>query len=92
MSPEKRLLFAIFIQLIQDYKKLDPDSDTASADFYESEGQDYKTAEDFIFGREKIHYGDLIFSFEDLVGVFQETTGYNKQQLLKRISEEAVEY
>lgn len=92
MSSEAALLFAIFKQCITDYIKLDPNSDTCSADFFESEEEDYKTAEDFIFHNTNIYYGELIFNFEDLVEIFEDTIRLTPKQLRKRISELATEY
>ena len=92
MSPEAHLLFAIFKQCISDYIKLDPNSDTCSADFYESEEDDYKTAEDFLFNDGRIYYGELVFTFEDLVENFKDVIRLTPKQLRKRISEQAIEY
>lgn len=92
MSPEDNLLFAIFKQCITDYIKLDPNSDTCSADFYESEEEDYKTAEDFIYNGACIYYGDLIFTFEDLVEQFSSIIQLTPKQLKKKISEQSIEY
>lgn len=92
MSPEANLLFAVFKQCITDYIKLDPNSDTCSADFYESEEDDYKTAEDFIYNGTCIYYGDLIFTFEDLVEQFSPIIQLTPKQLRKKISEQSIEY
>jgi len=92
MTPEKRLLFAIFDQAINDYIKLDPNSDVCSADFYKSEEEDFKTAEDFIFYNEKIYYGKLVFSFEDMVDFFQDIIKLSPRQLKKKIVDLSVEY
>lgn len=89
MSPEANLLFAIFKQAILDYIKLDPDSDCISADFYESEGEDYKTAEDFIFNGTKIYYGNMIFTFNDLCELFNEVIRLSPKQLKRQIIEKS---
>lgn len=92
MSPEANLLFAIFKQCISDYIKLDPASDTCSADFFESEEEDFRTAEAFIFGDEKIYYGELVFTFNDLCEIFSKIIRLTPKQLKKRISEQSIEY
>ena len=92
MTPESRLLFAIFEQAINDYIKLDPNSDICSADYFKSEEEDYETAEDFIFYDEKIYYGELVFAFEDLVEFFSEAIHLSPRQLRKKITEIAIEH
>jgi hypothetical protein len=92
VSPEANLLFAIFKQCITDYIKLDPQSDTCSADFFESEEEDFKTAEDFIYNGAYIYYGELIFTFEDLVEQFSPIIRLTPKQLRKKISEQSIEY
>ncbi len=92
MSPEANLLFAIFKQTILDYIKLDPDSDCISADFYESEGEDYKTAENIIFNSGKIYYGNLIFTFHDLCELFQEVIHLSPRQLKSEIIQKAIHF
>ena len=92
MSPEANLLFNIFKQTILDYIKLDPDSDCISADFYESEGEDYKTAEDIIFNGQKIYYGSLIFSFDDLCYLFRDVLRLTPRQLRKQIIEKSIHF
>lgn len=92
MSPERSLLFAIFKQTILDYIKLDPDSDAVSADFYESESKDFQVAESIIFGKEKIYYGSLTFTFNELCDMFNDITNLNSTEIKKRISVEAKEY
>lgn len=81
MSPEAKLLFSVFRQTIQDYLDLDPDSDCISADFYESEGSDFRVAEDIIFNGEKIYYGELIFTFDDLCELFKEITRLSPREI-----------
>lgn len=63
--PEKKLLEGILRQAIKDYIKLNPDSSLCSAEFNENEGQDYLTAEEFIFGKTKILFGEWELSYED---------------------------
>lgn len=92
MTPEANLLFAIFKQTILDYIKLDPDSDCISADFFESENEDYKTAEDIIFNGEKIYYGQLIFTFNDLCELFQEIIHLTPKQLKSQIIHKAIHF
>lgn len=92
MTPEANLLFAIFKQTILDYIKLDPDSDCISADFFESEGDDFKTAEDIIFNGAKIYYGELIFTFNDLCDLFKEIIRLTPKQLRKQINDKAIHF
>lgn len=92
MSPEASLLFAVFKQIMLDYIKLDPDSDCSSADYYISEGDDYKVAEDIIFYGQPIYFGSLILRFDDLVDMFQETIGLTSRQLRKQIVRNSIEY
>lgn len=92
MTPEANLLFAIFKQTILDYIKLDPDSDCISADFYESEGEDFKTAEDIIFNGSRVYYGQLIFTFEDLCHLFQEVIRLTPRQLKQQIIDKAIHF
>lgn len=92
MTPEANLLFAIFKQTILDYIKLDPDSDCISADFFESEGDDFKTAEDIIFNGEKIYYGELVFTFNDLCDLFRDVIRLTPKQLRKQINDKAIHF
>ena len=92
MSPEMQLLFAIYKHIIMDYIKLDPDSDCVSADFFESEAQDYKIAEDIIFNNQPIYYGKLMLYFDDLVGMFQSKIPVTPQQARRFISQKATEF
>lgn len=92
MTPEANLLFAIFKQTILDYIKLDPDSDCISADFFESEGDDFKTAEDIIFNGAKIYYGELIFTFNDLCDLFKDVIRLTPKQLRKQINDKAIHF
>jgi len=75
-----------------DYIKLDPDSDCVSADYFESEADDYKVAEDIIFYEQPIYYGTLVLSFDDLVDLFKETIGLTPRQLRKQIVRNSIEY
>ncbi len=92
MTPEANLLFAIFKQTILDYIKLDPDSDCISADFFESEGDDFKTAEEIIFNGAKIYYGELIFTFNDLCDLFKDIIRLTPKQLRKQINDKAIHF
>lgn len=92
MSPEGKLLCAILKQTILDYIKLDPDSDCSSADYYESEGEDFQTAEDIIFNGVPIYFGDIVFSFDQLVEMFPEAIKMSPRQVRKQISRKAIEY
>jgi hypothetical protein len=92
MSPEMQLLFAIYKQIITDYIKLDPDSDCVSADFFESEAQDFKTAENIIFYDQPIYFGDIELSFDDLVGLFQEKIPVTPRQARRLISQQAIDF
>ncbi len=65
-TPEKRLLEAIIRQSVKDYIKLNPSSDLNSAEFFENEGSDYKSAEDFLFNKQTISFGDWALSFEEM--------------------------
>ena len=88
MSPEKELLLAILRQTVRDYIKLDPDSDLRSAEFEETEGADYKTAEDFIYRGARIHFGALSFSYDELCHMLD----IDGKQLKKAIAIQAKEY
>ena len=88
MSPEKELLLAILRQTMRDYIKLDPDSDLRSAEFEETEGHDYKTAEDFIYGGVKISFGALSFSYTELCDILE----IDGHKLKKAIAVQAKEY
>jgi hypothetical protein len=92
VNVEASLLFAIFKQTILDYIKLDPDSDRISADFFESEGEDFRIAEDIIFNEEKIYYGEMIFSFYDLADLFRSVTQLSPDQLKKKIMKKAIHF
>ena len=87
-----QLLFAIYKQIIMDYIKLDPDSDCVSADFFESEAQDYKVAEDIIFNHQPIYYGNLTLYFDDLVNMFQSKIPVTPKQARHYISHHATEF
>jgi hypothetical protein len=66
LTPEKRLLEAVFRQVIKDYLKLNPDSGLCSAEFYENEGQDFKSAEDFLFNGKPIYYGEWVLPYDEV--------------------------
>jgi len=88
ISPEQELLLAILRQAIKDYLNLDPDSDTCAADYYISEGEDYKTAEDFLYNSVPIPYGTLSLTFQDLCFLLK----INKRKIYKYISENFKEF
>ena len=90
--PEKELLFAIFKQAISDYLKLDPDGDSVSADFFESEGDDFKTAEAFIFYAQPIYYGKFELTFNDLCELFSERINTTSSELKRRIVDNAIDF
>ena len=66
MDSHNELLLAILKQAIRDYIKLDPDSDSSTAEFFESEGKDFKTAEDFIYNGATFTFGTVVFSYNSL--------------------------
>lgn len=88
MSPDHRLLLAILGQAIRDYTKLDPDSDKKSAEFEETEGLDYKTAEDFLYNGALIYYGKVTFNFNQLCNLLE----IDPHKLKKSIALQAKEY
>lgn len=92
MQSEASLLFAIFKQIILDYIKLDPDSDCVSADYWESEGEDFQVAESIIFYKQPIYYGTFVLTFDELVELFQETIGRTPRQLKQQLVRLSVEY
>jgi hypothetical protein len=92
MLPEASLLFAIFKQTILDYIKLDPDSDCVSADYFKSEGEDYKVAEDIIYKNQPIYFNDLIFTFDDLCFLFKDILSMSPTKLKKAIAKKSIEY
>ncbi|MDD3412578.1 MAG: hypothetical protein PHY47_01115 [Lachnospiraceae bacterium] len=92
MSPESQLLYAILKQTISDYIKLDPDSDCDSADYFEDEGKDFKTAEDIIFNNVPIYFGSMTFTFDELVTLFPNIIQRTPKQIRQYISKKAIEY
>jgi hypothetical protein len=66
ITPEKKLLEAIVKQAIKDYIKLNPESKVTSAEFFEDEASDYKTAEGFIFKNQIFSFGSWDLTFEDI--------------------------
>ena len=88
MTPEKKLLLAIVKQAVRDYIRLDPDSDTVSAEYFINEGQDFLSAEEFLYRGNKISFGDLDFSFEDICI----TLDINQKSLKKIIARNIIEY
>lgn len=92
MTPEEKLLCAVFKQLILDYIKLDPDSDCSSADFFIDEGDDFKSAENIIFNGVPIYFGSLEITFDQLCEMFSESLKLTPYQLKKEISKKAIEF
>jgi hypothetical protein len=92
MLPEASLLFAIFKQIILDYIKLDPDSDCVSADYFKSEGEDFKVTEDIIYNGQPVYFNDLIFTFDDLCLLFKDTLSMSPYKLKKQIAKKSIEY
>jgi len=90
MTPEGKLLLAILKQAIRDYIRLDPDSDTVSAEFStpNGEGFDYKTAEDFLFNSIPISYGSKELTFIDACTIL----GIDRKKLKKKIARHIIEY
>jgi len=88
MSPEEELLYAIVRQAIRDYIRLDPDSDKVSAEYHIDEGQDFKTAEDFLYNNVPIPYGELPLTFRDICSIL----GIDGIRLKKRIARTVIEY
>ena len=88
MNPGEELLLAIIKQALRDYLKLDPDSDSVSAEFFENQGADYKTAEDFLYNEVPIYFGDLILTYESAC----EILGIRHKKIKKRVAIEAIEY
>jgi hypothetical protein len=88
MEPHNELLLRILHQAVRDYMKLDPDSDSSTAEFFENEGADYKTAEDFIYNGTEFMFGTVVFNYDTLCNYL----GINPRKLRKRIAKEATEY
>ena len=66
MEAHNELLIAILKQAVRDYIKLDPDSDSSTAEFYESESEDFKTAENFLYNGATFSFGTVVFSYDSL--------------------------
>lgn len=90
MTPEGELLLAIIKQAVRDYIKLDPDSDTVSAEFStpNGEGYDFKTAEDFLFNEVPIDYGQIDLTFIDICRILD----IDPIKLKKKIARNIIEY
>ena len=88
MNPGQELLLAIIKQALRDYMKLDPDSDSVSAEFHENEGADYKTAEDFLYNESPIAFGDLLLTYEDSCNIL----GIRHKKVKALVAREAKEY
>ena len=87
-SPEAELILAIVKQAIRDYIRLDPDSDKVSAEYYVDEGQDYKTAEDFLFNSVPIPFGNISLSLTDICIIL----GIDEKKIKSKISKSVIEY
>ena len=88
MIPEQRLLLDIIRQAIRDYIKLDPDSDTVSAEYYIDEGADYLTAEEFLFNNSSIPYGKWSLTFRDACQILD----LDNRKIKKKIARNIIEY
>lgn len=64
--PERRLLEVFLRQALKDYIKLNPNSTLLSAEYFEDEGRDFKTAEAFIINGQFFEYGDWFLDLEEL--------------------------
>ncbi len=88
MIPEAELLLAIVRQAVRDYIRLDPDSDTVSAEYHIDEGEDFKTAQDFLYNSEPIPYGELSLTFNDICTMLS----IDQKRLKFRIARTIIEY
>lgn len=88
MTPEKELLLAVLKQAIRDYMSLDPDSDTVSAEYFIDEGNDYKTAEDFLYNNVIIPYGNLNLTYEHVCTILN----IDGKKIRRRMAKHVVEY
>ena len=83
MTNGSELLSAILRQAIKDYVRLNPDSSLVSAEFHESEGKDFKTAEDFIFNNIPIQFGELDLNFDKVCRYLRINQDTIKRKLLE---------
>jgi len=88
MTPERELLLAIVRQAIRDYIRLDPDSDKVSAEYHIDEGQDYKSAEDFLYNEVPLPYGNLALTLRDVCSILS----IDGRRLKQRIARSIIEY
>lgn len=88
MIPEEKLLLDIIRQAIRDYIKLDPDSDTVSAEYYVDEGADFATAEGFLFNNVSISYGKWELTFKDTCSILN----LDNERIKKKIARNIIEY
>ena len=88
MSPAEELLLAILRQAIRDYIRLDPDSDSVSAEYYIDEGQDYKTAEDFLYNNVPINFGEKKLTLSNIC----ELLNLNERKIKRKIAKSFIEY
>lgn len=88
LTPEKKLLEAILRQAIKDYIRLNPDSNAGSAEFFENESEDYKSAELFIFGGGSIKFGDWDLNLDDACSLLD----ISPKRVKKYIYQNQIEY
>lgn len=88
MTPEAELLLAIVRQAIRDYIRLDPDSDTVSAEYHIDEGEDFRTAQDFLYNDIPIPYGRFPLTFEDICTMLH----IDEKRLKHRVARSIIEY
>ena len=87
-TSEQKFLLAILKQSIRDYIRLDPDSDTVSAEYNIDEGTDFRTAEAFLFEEMPLEYGDLNLTLDDVCLMLD----VDQQRIKKRINRSFIEY
>jgi len=88
MTTADQLLLAILRQAMRDYIRLDPDSDDVSAEYHIDQGQDFKTAEDFLYNKVPIAFGEMFLTFSDICTVLS----IDEIKLKKRIAKSIIEY
>lgn len=88
MTTADQLLLAILRQAMRDYIRLDPDSDDVSAEYHIDQGQDFKTAEDFLYNGVPIAFGETSLTFIDVCVVLN----IDEIKLKKRIAKSMIEY
>jgi len=87
MIAAEELLLAILRQAIRDYIRLDPDSDTVSAEYYIDEGHDYQTSEDFLFNNVPLDFGTIKLTFNDVCSLLDIDTIKIKRKIARAIIE-----